>query len=101
MRTGLFTALAIGIHNFPEDLATFAATLSSVKLGVIVALAIAIHNISEGIAVAMPIFYATGSRKKAFSYSLYSGLAEPIGGRVSFLCISAHSLCHECACDCI
>ena len=85
MRTGLFTALAIGVHNFPEGLATFAATLSSVKLGVMVALAIAIHNIPEGIAVAMPIFYATGSKKKAFIWSFFSGLAEPIGGLISFL----------------
>jgi len=85
MRTGMFTALAIGIHNFPEGLATFAATLSSIKLGVIVALSIAIHNIPEGIAVAMPILYATGNRKKAFSYSFFSGLAEPIGGLICFI----------------
>jgi len=85
MRTGLFTALAIGIHNFPEGLATFMATLSNVRLGVIVALAIAIHNIPEGISVAIPIFYATGNKKKAFMYSFLSGIAEPIGGLISFL----------------
>ena len=44
MRTGLFTALAIGIHNFPEGLATFATALTDVKLGVMIAIAIAIHN---------------------------------------------------------
>ena len=85
MRTGLFTALGIGIHNFPEGLATFAATLSSIRLGVFVTLAIAIHNVPEGISVSMPIFYATGSKKKAFIYSFLSGLAEPIGGLVGFL----------------
>ncbi|MGA1849030.1 MAG: zinc transporter ZupT, partial [Thermoplasmatota archaeon] len=59
-RMGLFTALAIGIHNFPEGLATFASALKDVSLGIPIATAIAIHNIPEGIAVSIPIFYATG-----------------------------------------
>ena len=85
MRTGLFTALAIGIHNFPEGLATFGTTLSNVKIGIMIAFAIAIHNIPEGISVSVPIFYATGDRKKAFIYSFLSGIAEPIGAVVGFL----------------
>ncbi len=85
MRAGLFTALAIGIHNFPEGLATFGTALSDVKLGVVIALAIAIHNIPEGISVSVPVFYATGNRKKAFVYSFLSGIAEPIGAVVGFL----------------
>jgi len=85
MRTGLFTALAIGIHNFPEGLATFGAALSNVKMGVMIAIAIAIHNIPEGISVSVPIFYATGDKKKAFIYSFLSGIAEPVGAAVGFL----------------
>ena len=85
MRTGLLTALAIGIHNFPEGLATFATALSDVKLGLFIAIAIAIHNIPEGISVSMPIFYATGSRSKAFFYSFLSGVAEPVGAIVGYL----------------
>ena len=85
LRMGLFTALAIGIHNFPEGLATFAAALSDVKLGAFIALAIAIHNIPEGIAVSVPIFYATGSRNKAFAYSFLSGVSEPVGALLGFL----------------
>ncbi|MFO8066883.1 MAG: zinc transporter ZupT [Bacteroidales bacterium] len=85
MRTGLFTALAITIHNFPEGLATFMATLNDPAIGVPIAVAIAIHNIPEGIAVSVPIFYATANRKKAFWYSLTSGLAEPVGALVGFL----------------
>jgi ZIP family zinc transporter len=85
MRAGLFTALAIGIHNFPEGLATFGATLNNVKLGIMIALAIAIHNIPEGISVSVPIFYATGNKKKAFIYSFLSGIAEPIGAAMGFL----------------
>ncbi|MHC4474290.1 MAG: zinc transporter ZupT [Planctomycetota bacterium] len=85
MRTGVLTALAIGIHNFPEGLATFASTLGDVKVGIFIAVAIAIHNVPEGIAVSVPIFYATGNKRKAFLYSFLSGLSEPIGAMVGLL----------------
>lgn len=85
LRMGMFTALAIGIHNFPEGLATFIATLHDPKLGIPIAAAIAIHNIPEGIAVSVPIYFATGSKKKAFLYSFLSGLSEPLGALVGFL----------------
>jgi len=85
MRMGLFTALAITIHNFPEGLATFLAVLQDPALGLAIAVAIALHNIPEGISVSVPIFYATGNRKKAFVYSLLSGLAEPVGALVAYL----------------
>jgi len=84
-RLGLFTALAIAIHNFPEGLATFTAALNDPGLGIAIAVAIAIHNIPEGIAVSVPIFFATGSRKKAFWLSFSSGLAEPVGALVGYL----------------
>lgn len=84
LRMGMFTALAIGIHNFPEGLATFLAAIESPALGVAIAIAIAIHNIPEGIAVSIPIYHATGSRKKAFWYSFASGLSEPIGALLGF-----------------
>jgi len=87
-RMGLFAALAIGLHNFPEGLATFIAALTDPGLGAAVAAAIAIHNIPEGIAVSVPIYYATGSRKKAFGYSFLSGLAEPVGAGVGFLLLT-------------
>jgi len=85
MRTGLFMALAIGIHNFPEGLATFASALGNLKLGVFIAIAIAIHNIPEGMAVSVPIFYATGNKNKAFFYSFLSGVSEPVGAIVGYL----------------
>ena len=84
MRMGLFTALAIGIHNFPEGLATFASALHDPNLGVSIAIAIAIHNIPEGMSVSVPIYFATGSRKKAFWYSFLSGISEPIGALVGY-----------------
>ncbi len=79
LRMGVLTAIAIGIHNFPEGLATFVSSLRDPTLGVPIAAAIAIHNIPEGIAVSVPVFFATGSRKKAFMYSFLSGIAEPAG----------------------
>lgn len=84
LRMGLFTALAIAIHNFPEGLATFLATYNDPMVGVAIGIAIAIHNIPEGIAVSIPIYHATGSRLKAFWYSFASGIAEPIGALVGF-----------------
>jgi len=83
-RMGIFTALAITVHNFPEGLATFMAGMSNLTLGASVAVAIAIHNIPEGIAVSLPIYNATGSRKKAFLYSSLSGLAEPLGAILGY-----------------
>jgi len=76
---GLFSALAIAIHNFPEGLATFMGALSDPALGISIAVAIAIHNIPEGIAVSVPVYYATKNRNKAFWLSFLSGLAEPVG----------------------
>jgi ZIP family zinc transporter len=83
-RMGLFSALAIAIHNFPEGLATFIATLEDPALGISIAIAIAIHNIPEGIAVSVPIYHATGSRRKALGLSFLSGLAEPVGALLGF-----------------
>ena len=85
MRMGTFTALAIGIHNFPEGLATFTAALSDPQVGVAIAVAIAIHNIPEGIAVSVPVYYATGSKRKAFRLSFLSGLSEPLGALAGYL----------------
>lgn len=85
LRNGTFMALAIGIHNFPEGLATFVAVLRDPKVALPIVAAVAIHNIPEGIAISAPIFFATGSKKKAFCYSLFSGLTEPLGALVGFL----------------
>jgi len=85
MRMGIFTAIAIAIHNFPEGLATFTAALTNPTIGISIAVAIAIHNIPEGISVAVPIHAATGSRKKAFWYSFLSGVSEPVGALIGYL----------------
>lgn len=81
-RTGTMLAIAIGIHNFPEGMATFISALDGLDVALPIVIAIAIHNIPEGIAVSVPIYQATGNRRKAFRYSLLTGLAEPIGAIV-------------------
>ncbi|MFP4974315.1 zinc transporter ZupT [Paenibacillus sp. CN-4] len=85
LKMGTFTALAIAIHNFPEGIATFTSALQDPGLGIAIAVAIAIHNIPEGIAVAVPVFFATGSKKKAFRLSFLSGLSEPFGALIAYL----------------
>lgn len=86
-RTGLVVALTIAIHNFPEGIATFMSGLGSMDVAIPITAAIAIHNIPEGIAVAVPIYHSTGSKKKAFWLSFSSGLAEPIGALLAYVCL--------------
>ena len=85
MRTGLFTALAISLHNFPEGMAAFFSALNDPIIAIPIVVAIAIHNIPEGLAVAVPIYCATGSKRKAILFSFASGLTEPLGALVGFL----------------
>lgn len=84
LRTGTITALVIAIHNLPEGMATFVSSIQKPTLGIAIAVAIAIHNIPEGVSVSVPVYYATGSRKRAFWWSLLSGLAEPLGALIAF-----------------
>ncbi|CDE88783.1 TPA: zinc transporter ZupT [Candidatus Gastranaerophilales bacterium HUM_20] len=87
-RAGLFTAVAICVHNFPEGMATFLTTTQNITLGISVGLAIAIHNIPEGIAVALPIYHVTGKKRYAMLYAALSGITEPIGAIVGLFLFS-------------
>jgi len=86
---GLKTAIAIGLHNFPEGLATFVGTLADPAVGATLAIAIGIHNVPEGLCVALPIYYATDSRMKGFLWALLSGLSEPVGAFIGWLIIKS------------
>ena len=81
---GIFTALGILVHNLPEGMATFMTGYMDVRLGLSLMLAISLHNIPEGISIAIPIYYGTGSRARAFGASLCSGMAEPLGALLAF-----------------
>ena len=89
-RVGFVSTLAIGLHNFPEGIATFMAGYDNLALGLSITLAIAMHNIPEGISVAMPIYFSTGSIGKAFKYTFLSGIAEPIGALLAFLILKPY-----------
>lgn len=84
-RVGLFTALVLFIHNFPEGMVTFLSGLEDLNIAIPIAIAIAIHNIPEGISVSVPIYYATGNKRYAFWISFLSGLAEPVGAIIGYL----------------
>ena len=89
-KTGLFVAFAIALHNFPEGMITFTAANINYIFGLSVAVAVAIHNIPEGFCVALPIYYATGSKAKSMFYALLAGLAEPLGALVVYFFLSAY-----------
>lgn len=83
-RLGIMSALAIAIHNFPEGIATFIGALNDPEMGAGITFAIAIHNIPEGISVAIPIYYATKSKRKALLFATISGLSEPVGAALCY-----------------
>lgn len=86
-RVGIFSAIAISVHNFPEGLSVFVSSVQSITFGLPIAIAIALHNIPEGISVALPIYNSTGSKKKAILWSFMSGMAEPLGALIGFFLI--------------
>ena len=87
-RVGLISMLAIILHNVPEGIATFMTTNANVSLGLTLAIAIALHNIPEGISISVPIYYATGSKMRAFLYTFISGISEPFGAFLAYLFLS-------------
>ncbi len=87
-RIGIFSMIAIILHNIPEGIATFMATHENISLGISLALAITFHNIPEGISISIPIYYSTKNKKKAFIYTLISSLSEPFGALLAFLFLS-------------
>ena len=84
VRTAAVITAAIILHNMPEGVLTMFAGYADPPLGLTLALAVAMHNIPEGIAVAVPVWCATGSRAKGALLALASGLAEPLGAALIF-----------------
>eukprot|EP01100_Stratorugosa_tubuloviscum_P002687 TRINITY_DN1639_c0_g1_i5.p1 TRINITY_DN1639_c0_g1~~TRINITY_DN1639_c0_g1_i5.p1 ORF type:complete len:236 (+),score=80.91 TRINITY_DN1639_c0_g1_i5:100-807(+) len=77
--TGAVTAIGMCLHNFPEGIAVYLASLKGLRFGLPLALAIGLHNLPEGIAVALPIYYATKNKWKGVQIAFLSGLFEPLG----------------------
>lgn len=84
-KTGIISMIGIILHNIPEGMATYILSSINLKLGIILSIAIIMHNIPEGVGISVPIYYGTGSKKKAFIYILISGISEPLGAVISML----------------
>lgn len=84
-RLGVLSMLALMLHNLPEGIVTFLSSYQNMELGLKISMAIMLHNIPEGISIAVPIYYATGSKKEAIKKTFLSGLAEPLGAILAFL----------------
>lgn len=84
-KLGILSMITLIIHNFPEGILTFLSSYTNISLGIKLSIAIAMHNIPEGIAIAIPIYYATGSKKKAIIRTAVSGLSEPLGAILTYL----------------
>ena len=89
-KLGILNMLALILHNFPEGIATFMSSYKDIELGLKLSLAIAFHNIPEGISIAVPIYYATRSKKNAIFKTLLSGIAEPIGAIIAYIFLSKY-----------
>ena len=80
----------MALHNFPEGIVTFIGSVNDLSFGLVIGLAIALHNIPEGMAISVPIYHATGSKKKAFLYSALSGFTEPLGALFCYFVINSY-----------
>lgn len=78
-RAGIMLALFLGIHNFPEGMALYAASLDGMDVAIPLFIGIAMHNIPEGMAVFGPIRISTHSSRKAFAYTFASAMMQPLG----------------------
>lgn len=87
-KVGIFSMLAIILHNIPEGIATFLASTSDMSLGIALTIAIALHNVPEGISISIPIYYSSNSKKRAILYTLISAFSEPFGALLAYLFLS-------------
>ena len=84
-RLGLISVIALIFHNIPEGITTFLSSNQDLSLGITLSIGIALHNIPEGVSIAIPIYYATNSKKKAYFYTFISGFSELVGAFLAYL----------------
>lgn len=89
-RTAILLTLGISLHNFPEGIATYITASANLELGIGIAIAVAIHNVPEGLAVAAPIYIATGSKWQALFWASISGCSEIIGGVLTYVALGSY-----------
>lgn len=84
-RAGIMTTIGMAIHNLPEGMTVALVSLTDIRLGIPVAIAIAIHNIPEGVACSVPLYCATGNRRRSCLLSFLAGMTEPLGAILAIL----------------
>lgn len=84
-KIGILSMIGLMIHNMPEGILTFLSSSININLGIKLSIAIMLHNIPEGIAIAIPTYYGTNKKSRAFIYTLISGFAETIGAVIAYL----------------
>lgn len=89
-KLGIISSFVLILHNIPEGITTYLTTLMNKKLGINLSIAIALHNIPEGISIAVPIYYSTNSKKKAFLITLISGFSELLGAIIACIFIKRY-----------
>lgn len=82
-RVGILSMISLLIHNIPEGMICAITTSTNIRLGLEMSFLILIHNIPEGICISLPIYYATKSKRKAFVYTLISGMGEIFGALIT------------------
>jgi len=87
-RMAFITTAVMVVHNLPEGMLTMFTSAENLSFGFEIALAVALHNFPEGMAIASPVLYVTGSRRKAVGQSFLAGMAEPAGGILAYLLLS-------------
>lgn len=81
---------AITLHNIPEGMAVglafaLAADGDALTAAAALALGVGLQNFPEGAAVALPLYQAGKSRRRAFLEGVLSGVVEPIAGLLAVL----------------
>lgn len=91
-RSGLTTAFALVLHNIPTGIIIFVGTVNDSAVGAALAIGISLHSIPEGTSIALPLYFATGSKLKAFLITCVVALAPFIGGLLAFVLTQYYEL---------
>lgn len=89
-RLGIFSMLALLLHNLPEGMAVFLSGCNDRRMGLSLGFAIALHNFPEGISVAMPVLASGRGRARAFWLAALSAAAEPFGALIAWLFLAPY-----------
>lgn len=84
-KVGILSMIVIILHNIPEGIVTYIVSNRNIVLGISICIAIALHNIPEGISIAVPIYFATGSKFRAILYTFISAISELFGAIITYL----------------